>query len=153
MFPPKWRWFARAHYLVVPVDVLVLECKALYSFFATKSYGTLRGEPPFGVLSGCRKSSRPKLCRLKPELSRPKCWVMSPEFYQVKCTEKQSEFLWNKECVTYLVLKTIIRRNKRNECVTYLVRWAMMRRNRRYIKLMCNISRSLTLDEQRKQAR
>ena len=42
-----------------------------------------------------------------------------------------------------------MRRNKRDECVTYLVLKAMMKRNRRY-KLMCNIYLSLlTLDEQR----
>ena len=41
-----------------------------------------------------------------------------------------------------------MRRNKRNECVTYLVLKAMTKRNKRY-KLMCNIFRSLTLDEQR----
>ena len=41
-----------------------------------------------------------------------------------------------------------MRRNKRNECVTYLVLKAMIKRNKGY-KLMCNIFRSFTLDEQR----
>ena len=51
----------------------------------TKTEGeNLRVFPATGQVA--RKSSRPKICRPKPELSRSKCGVISPEFYLVKCT-------------------------------------------------------------------
>ena len=69
-----------------------------------------------------RKSSRPKLCRPKPELNRPKCGVMSAAFYQVKCTGNKVVFFLIKECMLiYLVLLNHHETKQvQSECVIYL---------------------------------